>query len=149
MERRPELDMVCLRVQARFSIFKEPAGVNLRAKGAQGGPVSKAGTRQAPSPTRRSRVRGSRQEWPPACLPLATQLSVANVPGGKMLLKVADATAPVRGRRDRPHRRPDKLYGGKVYYDRSQKPGRYRRVAERTVSWRQGARRLRLLHGTV
>ncbi len=99
-------------------------------------------------------------------LPLAAVLSGANVPDGKMLLKALDAIPAVRGRRGRPRRRPDKLHGDKAYDDRklrralrkrgiiprlsrrnidsSQKLGRYRWAAERTISWQQGARRLRL-----
>ena len=99
-------------------------------------------------------------------LPLATVLSGANVPDGKKMLEAIDAVPPVRGRRGRPRRRPDKLHGDKAYYDQklrrelrkrgilprlsrrnvdsSQRLGRYRWAAERTISWQQGARRLRL-----
>ena len=99
-------------------------------------------------------------------LPLATVLSGANVPDGKRLLATVDAIPPVRGKRGRPRRRPDKLHADKAYDDQKlrqglrkrgivprlarrgvesgQKLGRYRWVAERTFSWQQGARRLRL-----
>ena len=103
-------------------------------------------------------------------LPLATVLSGANIPDGKRLLATVDAIPPVRGKRGRPRRRPDKLHADKAYDDQKlrqglrkrgivprlarrgvesgQKMGRYRWVAERTFtevfSWQQGARRLRL-----
>lgn len=99
-------------------------------------------------------------------LPLAAVLSGANVPDGQRLLATVDAIPPVRGKRGRPRRRPDKLHADKAYDDKklrqglrergivprlarrgvgsAEKLGRYRWVAERTFSWQQGARRLRL-----
>jgi hypothetical protein len=99
-------------------------------------------------------------------LPLATLLSGANVPDGKMLLAVVDVIPAVRGKRGRPRRRPDKVHADKAYDDRklrkglrrrgiiarlarrgidsSERLGRFRWVAERTFSWQQGARRLRI-----
>ena len=85
---------------------------------------------------------------------------------GKKLLEVVDAIPPVPGKRGRPRKRPKKLHGDKAYDDRklrrelrkrgitprlarkniesSERLGRYRWVAERTFSWQQGQRRLRL-----
>lgn len=99
-------------------------------------------------------------------LPLATKLSGANVPDNKMLLAVVDAIPPVRGKRGHPRQRPDKVHADKAYDDKklrqglrkrgiiprlarrniesSEKLGRYRWVAERTFSWQQRARRLRI-----
>lgn len=99
-------------------------------------------------------------------LPLATRLSGANVPDGKMLLRTVDAIPNVQGKRGRPRRRPDKVHADKAYDDKklrqglrkrgitprlarrgidsSEKLGRFRWVAERTISWQQGARRLRV-----
>jgi transposase len=99
-------------------------------------------------------------------LPLATVLSGANVPDGKRMLSVVDAIPPVGGKPGRPRRRPGKLHGDKSYDDRKLRAelrrrgiiprlarrsvessvhlGRYRWVAERTFSWQQGARRLRV-----
>ena len=99
-------------------------------------------------------------------LPLATLLSGANVPDGKKMLAAVDAIPPVRGKPGRPRRRPAKLHGDKSYDDKkprqelrrrgiiarlarrgvdsSQRSGRFRWVAERTFSWQQGARRLRV-----
>jgi transposase len=99
-------------------------------------------------------------------LPLATVLSGANVPDGKMMLKAVDAIPPVRGKPGRPRRRPVKMHGDKSYDDKklriglrkrgiiprlarrnvesSERLGRYRWVAERAFSWQQNARRLRV-----
>ena len=99
-------------------------------------------------------------------LPLATRLSGANVPDGKRMLRTVDAIAPVRGKPGRPRRRPVKLHGDKSYDDdklrhglrkrgiiprlarrrveSSERLGRFRWVAERTFSWQQNARRLRV-----
>jgi len=99
-------------------------------------------------------------------LPLAVTLSGANVPDGKQMLEVVDALAPVRGKRGRPRRRPAKLHADKAYDDQalrrglrqrgitpriarrgiesSVRLGRHRWVAERTISWQQGFRRLRV-----
>jgi transposase len=99
-------------------------------------------------------------------IPLAVTLSVANVPDGKRLLETVDALAPVRGKRGRPRRRPQKLHADKAYDDRalraelrergitprlarrgvesSVKLGRHRWAVERTLSWQQGFRRLRV-----
>lgn len=99
-------------------------------------------------------------------LPLVTTLSGANVPEGKRLLATVDAIPPVRGKRGRPRRRPKKLHADKAYDDKTlrrglrergitpriarrgveskERLGRHRWVAERTVSWQQGARKLRI-----
>ena len=92
-------------------------------------------------------------------------LSGANVPDGKRLLATVDAIPPIRGRRGRPRRRPDKVHADKAYDDvtlrqglrkrgivprlarrnveSSTTLGRFRWVVERTFSWQQGAHRLR------
>jgi transposase len=99
-------------------------------------------------------------------LPLATVLSGANVPDGKRFLQTVDAVPPIRGKAGRPRRRPEKVHADKAYDDKKlrqglrkrgivprlarrgiesrEKLGRYRWVAERTFSWQQGARRLRV-----
>jgi transposase len=99
-------------------------------------------------------------------LPLATRLSGANKPDGKMLLATVDAIPPVRGKPGHPRHRPAKLHADKAYDDQAlrrglrqrgitpriarrgveskERLGRWRWVAERTVSWQQGARRLRV-----
>ena len=99
-------------------------------------------------------------------IPLAVTLSGANVHDGKRMLETVDAIGPVRGKRGRPRKRPTKLHADKAYDDgalraalreRGIRPriarrgvessvrlGRYRWVVERTISWQQGFRRLRV-----
>jgi transposase len=99
-------------------------------------------------------------------VPLAATLSGANVPDGKKMVETVDALAPVRGKRGRPRRRPEKLHADKASDDRqlrqalrrrgirprrarrgvesSVRLGRHRWVVERTISWQQGFRRLRV-----
>ena len=99
-------------------------------------------------------------------MPLAGLLSGANVADGKRLLAVVDAIPFVRGKRGRPRHRPEKVHADKAYDDKklrrglrtrgivprlarrgvesSEKLGRYRWSVERTFSWQQGARRLRV-----
>jgi transposase len=99
-------------------------------------------------------------------LPLAVTLSGANVPDGKKMQEAVDAVGPVRGGRGRPRQRPEKLHADKAYDDQklrqglrergitprlarrgvesSVRLGRYRWVVERTISWQQGFRRLRV-----
>ena len=99
-------------------------------------------------------------------IPLAVTLSGANVPDGKKMLETVDAVAPVRGGRGRPRRRPAKLHADKAYdsgplraelrqrgitpriarrgVESSTRLGRHRWVVERTISWQQGFRRLRV-----
>jgi transposase len=99
-------------------------------------------------------------------IPLSVTLSGANVPDGKGLLETVDAVAPVRGQRGRPRRRPAKLHADKAYdsgplraelrrrgitpriarrgIESSVRLGRHRWVVERTISWQQGFRRLRV-----
>ena len=99
-------------------------------------------------------------------LPLAVTLSGANVPDGKKMLETVDAVESLRGKRGRPRRRPSKLHADKAYddeslrrglskrgivpriarrgVDSSERLGRFRWVVERTLSWQQGFRRLRV-----
>ena len=82
------------------------------------------------------------------------------------MLETVDAVGPVRGGRGRPRQRPQKLHADKAYDDRklrqglrergitpriarrgvesSVRLGRHRWVVERTISWQQGFRRLRV-----
>jgi transposase len=99
-------------------------------------------------------------------IPLAVTLSGANVHDGKQMLETVDAVGPVRGKRGRPRQRPKKLQADQAYDDgtlrvalrergitpriarrgveSSVRLGRYRWVVERTISWQQGFRRLRV-----
>jgi len=99
-------------------------------------------------------------------IPLAVTLSGANVPDGKRMLETVDAVAGVRAGRGRPRKRPQKLHADKAYdsgplraelrrrgitpriarrgIESSVRLGRHRWVVERTISWQQGFRRLRV-----
>jgi IS5 family transposase len=99
-------------------------------------------------------------------IPLAVTLSAANVHDSRMMLETVDAIAPVRGKRGRPRKRPAKLHADKAYDSRalrgelrrrgitpriarrgvesSERLGRYRWVVERTISWLNRFRRLRV-----
>lgn len=99
-------------------------------------------------------------------VPLAVILSGANVPDGKKMLETVDAVEGVGAGRGRPRRRPEKLHADKAYDDQalrkelrqrgivpriarrgvesSARLGRHRWVVERTISWQQGFRRLRV-----
>ena len=99
-------------------------------------------------------------------LPLAVVLTGANVHDSRGLVPVVDALAPVRQRRGRPRKRPDKLHADKAYdfnrcrqdlrrrgmkpriarrgVDSSQTLGRNRWVVERTFAWINQFRRLRV-----
>jgi IS5 family transposase len=93
-------------------------------------------------------------------------MSAANVHDSRMCLETVDAIAPVRGKRGRPRKRPAKLHADKAYDSRalrqelrrrgitpriarrrvesSERLGRYRWVVERTISWLNRFRRLRI-----
>jgi len=93
-------------------------------------------------------------------------LSGANVPDGQKLLATVDAIPFVGGKRGRPRHRLKRVHADKAYDDKnlrrslrkrgiapriarrgiesSERLGRFRWVAERTFSWQQGARRLRV-----
>ena len=93
-------------------------------------------------------------------------MTAANVNEGTQLTRLVDAVVPIRQRRGRPRRRPDRLHADKGYdsasnraalrkrgimpriarrgVESSQKLGRYRWVVERTISWLKGLRRMRV-----
>ena len=93
-------------------------------------------------------------------------MSGADVHDSRMCLETVDAIAPVRGKRGRPRQRPAKLHADKAYDSRalreelrrrgiapriarrgvesSERLGRYRWVVERTISWLNRFRRLRI-----
>ncbi len=82
------------------------------------------------------------------------------------MLETVDSVEPVRGQRGRPRQRPEKLHADKAYDDQalrrglrkrgitpriarrgvesSARLGGHRWVVERTLSWQQGFRRLRV-----
>jgi transposase len=97
-------------------------------------------------------------------LPLAVVLTGANRHDSMALTAVVDAIHPVRQRRGRPRRRPDKLHADKGYdfdrcrkdlrkrgitpriarrgIDSSERLGKHRWVVERTFAWINQFRRL-------
>lgn len=97
-------------------------------------------------------------------MPLALVLTAANVHDSKILEPLLDALAPVRQKRGRPRRWPDKLHADKGYdyarcraairrrgiiariarrgIESSQKLGRHRWVVERSIAWLNRFRRL-------
>ena len=100
-------------------------------------------------------------------IPLAVLMSAANVPDSKMMLATVDAIEPIRAKtRGRPRRRPHKLHADKGYDYRhlrlalrkrriipriarcgvepKNRLGRYRWVVERTLSWLNRFRRLKI-----
>lgn len=99
-------------------------------------------------------------------IPLALTLSGANVHDSRMLESTVDAIVPIKHGVGRPRRRPEKLHADKGYdfnvkrralrsrgiipriarrgVESSQKLGRHRWVVERTLSWLNRYRRLRI-----
>jgi transposase len=99
-------------------------------------------------------------------IPLAVTMSAANVHDSRMMLETVDAIEPIRGRRGRPRKRPMKLHADKAYdskplraelrkrsitpriarrgIESSERLGRHRWVVERTLSWLNRYRRLRV-----
>ena len=99
-------------------------------------------------------------------IPLAVTLSGANVHDNQMLEATLDAVEPIRRPRGRPRKRPKKLHADKGYdaawcrqacrkrgitpriarrgIESSQRLGRHRWVVERTLSWLNRYRRLKV-----
>ena len=99
-------------------------------------------------------------------IPLAILLTAANVNETTMLEPIVDAIAPIKRPRGRPRKRPDKLHADKGYESKKNKAalrrrgitpriarkgveskeklGRHRWVVERTHSWLNRLRRLKI-----
>jgi IS5 family transposase len=97
---------------------------------------------------------------------LALTLSAANIPDGKMMEATLEALEPIRRPLGRPRKRPAKLHADKAYdaaerrqalrrrgitpriarrgVESSQRLGRHRWVVERTHSWMNRFRRLKI-----
>jgi IS5 family transposase len=99
-------------------------------------------------------------------IPLAVTISAANVHDIKMMEETLDAICPIKQKRGRPRKRPAKLHADKAYDSRekrealrrrgiksriarkgvesSERLGRHRWVVERTHSWLNRYRRLKI-----
>ncbi len=99
-------------------------------------------------------------------VPLATPTTPANVPDVKEAVPAVEAIPPVKGKPGRPRQRPDELYGDRAYDSEPHRQemrrrgidpkfarrgtehgsglGKYRWVAERTLSWLHQFRKLRI-----
>lgn len=99
-------------------------------------------------------------------IPLAFSLTGANAHDHTQMLALVDAIPPLRGRRGRPRRRPDRVQGDRAYGSarhrrelrrRGIRPvlaqprwphgsglGKFRWVVERTIAWWHKHRRLRV-----
>ena len=128
-------------------------------------PGQKGGECTGPNPTDRGRPGSKRHVVVGAGgVPLALLLSAANVHDSRLFEPLLDAVQPARQCAGRPRRRPGKLHADKGYdYDRcrraarrrgivpriarrgiesSERLGRHRWVAERTLAWLARFRRL-------
>ena len=99
-------------------------------------------------------------------VPLAVRHTAANIHDSKVLEEVVDAIEPIRKPRGRPRKRPKKLHADKGYdfsrcrkalrkrgitpriarrsIESSERLGRHRWVVERTLSWLNRFRRLKV-----
>jgi transposase len=125
----------------------------------------KGGEETGPNPVDRGRPGTKRHLVTDADgVPLAVALTGANVHDSKVLAELVDSIVPVRGKRGRPRKRPDKLHADKGYdfprcrgflrrrgirpriarrgVETSEKLECYRWVVERTLAWLARYRRL-------
>jgi transposase len=99
-------------------------------------------------------------------IPLAAEVTAANVHDVKQLLPLVEAIPPVRGKPGRPRRRPQRVQGDRAYDSQPHRRalrrlgiepvlakrntehgsglGKHRWVVERTISWLHQFRRLRV-----
>jgi len=129
------------------------------------GAGKKGGGKTGPNPTDRGKPGTKRHLLCDARgIPLAEFITAANVNEVTLLAELLDAVPPVRGKKGRPRRRPEKLHGDKAYrsrknqrllrargilsriarpmIDSSEKLGRHRWVVERTYAWLNQMKRL-------
>jgi transposase len=127
----------------------------------------KRGSATGPNPTDRGKAGSKHHLLTDAQgVPLAVELTAANVNDGLLLEAMIDVVVAVPGRHGRPRKRPAKLHADKAYRSRrnqrllrarhiqsriarpkvesSQRLGRYRWVVERTLAWLHRFRRLRV-----
>ena len=128
---------------------------------------SRGDEKTGPNPTDRGK-QGSKRHLvvDAAGVPLAVKHTAANVHDSMMLEQMVDTIAPIRRPRGRPRKRPEKLHADKAYdakkcrnalhrrgikariarkgKESSEKLGRHRWVVERTLSWLNRFRRLKV-----
>ena len=125
----------------------------------------KRGAQTGPNPTDRAKTGTKRHlVTEKKGIPLVAALTGANVHDVKVALAVVQAIPPIQGRRGRPRRRPQRLYGDKGYDSNplrqalremgiqpeiarrrtKDRLGKYRWVVERAFSWINQFRRLRI-----
>ena len=128
------------------------------------------GEKAGPNPTDRGKLASKRHlVVDRGGVPLAMKLTAANVHDSNMLEAMLDAVSPIRwpqGRPGHPRERPEKLHADKAYdfdrcrealrqrgivpriarrgLDSSERLGRHRWVAERTLAWLNRYRRLKV-----
>ena len=130
-------------------------------------PGKKGGAATGPNPTDRRKPRSKHHVFVERQgIPLAEELTAANVPDGCRCTALVDAVAPIRQPRGAPRRRPAKFHADKAsdsarcheglrhrgivpriarqQIESSEHLGRYRWVAERTLAWIAQYRRLEL-----
>lgn len=128
---------------------------------------SRGGEETGPNPTDRGKSGTKRHVLVEReGIPLAVTLSGANVHDNKLLEATLDAVVPIRRPRGRPRKRPKKLHADKGYdapwcreacrkrritpriarrgIESSERLGRHRWVVERTLSWLNRYRRLKV-----
>jgi transposase len=131
------------------------------------GAGAKRGSATGPNPTDRGKS-GTKRHLvvERQGIPLAVKQSAANLHDSQMLAPMLDAIGPIKRPTGRPRKRPDKLHGDKGYdypwcrravrqrgitvriarkgVESSERLGRHRWVVERTGSWLNRYRRLRI-----
>jgi len=127
----------------------------------------RGGEKTGPNPTDRGK-QGSKRHLvvDKGGVPLAVRHTAANMHDSKMLEEMVDAVEPIRRPRGRPRKRPEKLHADKAYdaekcrkalrkrgikgriarkgKESSQRLGQHRWVVERTLSWLNRQRRLKV-----
>jgi IS5 family transposase len=136
------------------------------------GARSKRGSATGPNPTDRGKSGTKRHiVVERQGIPLAVKQTAANLHDSQMLAEMLDTIEPIKRPKGRPRKRPEKLHGDKGYdypacrravsergikvriarkgIDSSERLGRHRWVVERTGSWLNSYRRLRIRYERI
>ena len=156
-------DLLLARLRGADQIDWSRAAIDSSSARALGG-----GEESGPNPTDRGRPGVKHHVLTDANgIPLAADITGANVPDVNELLVLVDSVGPVGGKPGAPKRRPGELYGDRAYDSEPHREelrargidpklakrntghgsglGVYRWVSERTLSWLHGFRKLRLV----